>query len=137
MAALNDTAYDYIHQFSQVPLVRLASFFCVRAWLLCREKFLLRIPRTDPVEEARNQTPETRRQKPDARNQTPETRRQKPDARNQTPETRRQKPETRNQKPETRNQKPETRRGGRVGGGVERGQRRDVPLAKSAIKPAS
>ena len=31
MAALDDTAYDYVHQFSQVPLVRLASFDIVRA----------------------------------------------------------------------------------------------------------
>ena len=32
MAALDDTAYDYVQQFSQVPLVRLASFKIVRAW---------------------------------------------------------------------------------------------------------
>lgn len=30
MAALDDTAYDYVQQFSQVPLVRLASFKSVR-----------------------------------------------------------------------------------------------------------
>ena len=31
MAALDETAYDYVQQFSQVPLVRLASFDIVRA----------------------------------------------------------------------------------------------------------